>query len=214
MIKTALKSTLRPLVLTVLFFSFLIFPNITLASVVSYSRDLGTTLISPVNFIVEVDDVDFSENVEYFCLAVETEIIVEENPESLFFYSDVVPFDSYPQVLNTSVVMDSGSVAKNVQLYIYVAGNTPITCGNPPSSTAVELEAAGGDTIFTIASSQASSQASNNFETVVVAVVGSTTSTITNVLVSNLPLIFIIFAGLLALYIIIRFVRRLVGSPQ
>lgn len=44
------------------------------------------------------------------------------------------------------------------------------------------------------------------------AVVASTTSTITDVLTTNLPDIFVIFAGLVALGLILRMVGRLIGG--
>lgn len=52
----------------------------------------------------------------------------------------------------------------------------------------------------------------SKMEAVIDTVVGSTTSTITNVLVSNLPAIFVIFAGLVALGLILRMVGRLIGG--
>ena len=47
---------------------------------------------------------------------------------------------------------------------------------------------------------------------VIGAVVASTTSTITTVLTTNLPSIFVIFAGLVALGLILRMVGRLIGG--
>jgi len=49
-------------------------------------------------------------------------------------------------------------------------------------------------------------------EATISTVVGSTTSTITDVLTTNLPSIFVIFAGLVALGLILRMVGRLIGG--
>jgi len=49
-------------------------------------------------------------------------------------------------------------------------------------------------------------------ETVISTVVASTTATVTDVLVTNLPAVFVIFAGLVALGLILRMVGRLIGG--